>query len=152
MFSDVENDQLGQLLSSTYQSAPLLRCEGQVTTVQQLPAGELLEAGDAGAFGISGLATDHFFQAPAHRLVFVSDNKIVGYGASIGGFSAAKNILFVLSGSSGIQQSETVSTKDSDKWLGFIRQAGNAASIDVYALDSSAGTACHLATLELPQR
>jgi len=153
MFSDVKNDRLGQSLSSTYQSSPALRCEGQVTTVQQLPPGELLGGGDAGAFGISGLATDRFSQAPVRRLVFLSDNKIVGYGASIGGFSAAKkNILFVLSGSSGIQQSEIVPKKDSDKWLGFSRPPRNAASIDVYALDSRADTACHLATVELRQR
>jgi hypothetical protein len=85
-------------------------------------------------------------------LVFVSDNKIVGYGASIGGVSPAKNILFVLSGSSGIQQNEIAAKKDSGKWLGFGRQPPNAASIDVYALDNSADNACHLATVELPQR
>jgi hypothetical protein len=154
MFSDVRNDQLGQLLSSTYQSSPPLRCEGRVTTVQQLPPAELLGGGgDAGAFGISGLATDRFSQAPVRRLVFVSDNKIVGYGASIGGFSAAKeNILFVLSGSSGVQQSEIVPKKDSEKWLGFSRLPRNATSIDVYAFDSGADTACHLATVELPER
>jgi hypothetical protein len=153
MFSDVKNDQLGQLLSSTYQSSPPLRCEGRVTTVQQLPPEELLGGSAAGAFGISGFATDRFSQAPVRRLVFVSDNKIVGYGASIGGFSAEKkNILFVLSGSSGVQQSEIVPKKDSDKWLGFSRQPRNAASIDVYALDSSVDTACRLATVEVPER
>jgi len=152
MFSDVRNDQLGQLLSSTYQSSQL-RCEGQVTTVQRLPPGELLEDGDRGAFGISGLATDRFSQTRERRLVFVSDNKIVGYGASLGGFSAAKNnILFVQSGSSGVQQSEIVSKKDSDKWLGFGRQPRNAAAIDVYALDNGADTVCHLATVEVPDR
>ncbi len=152
IFSDVKNNRLGQLLSSTYQSSPPLRCEGQVTTVQQLPPGELLGGDDAGAFGISGVATDRFAQAPVRRLVFVSDNKIVGYGASIGGVSPAKNILFVLSGSSGVQQNEIAAKKDSGKWLGFGRQPPNAASIDVYALDSSADNACHLATVELPQR
>jgi hypothetical protein len=153
MFSDVRNDQLGQSLSSTYQSSPSLRCEGQVTTVQRLPPGELLGGGDADAFGISGLAKDRFSQAPVRRLVFVSDNRIVGYGASIGGFSAAKkNILFVLSGSSGVQQSEIVAKKDSYKWLGFSRLPRNAASIDVYALDSSADRACRLATVEVPER
>ncbi len=153
MFSDVKNDQLGQLLSSTYQSSPPLRCEGQVTTLQRLPPGELLGGGDAGAFGISGLAKDRFSQAPVRRLVFVSDNRIVGYGALIGGFSAAKkNILFVLSGSSGIQQSEIVPKKDSYKWLGFSRPPPNAASIGVYAPDSSADTAWRLATVEVPER
>jgi hypothetical protein len=151
MFSDVKNDQLGQLLSSPYQSSPPLGCEGQVTTVQRLPPGELLGGADAGAFGISGFAKDRFSQAPVRRLVFVSDNKIVGYGALIGGFSAAKkNILFVLSGSSGIQQSEIVPKKDSYKWLGFGRLPRNAAPIDVYALDSSADTVCRLATVEAP--
>jgi hypothetical protein len=152
MFSDVKNDRLGQSLSSSYQSSSSPRCEGQVTTVQQLPPGELLGGGDAGAFGISGLAADRFSRAPARRLIFVSDNKIVGYGASIGGFSAATDILFVLSGSSGVQQSEIVSKKDSSKWLGFGRQLHNAASIDVYALDTSMDTVCRLATVEAPKR
>ncbi len=43
MFSDARNDQLGQLFWSTYQSSPPLRCEGQVTTVQQLPPGNCWE-------------------------------------------------------------------------------------------------------------
>ena len=122
-----------------------------MTTVQQLPPGELLGGGDAGAFGISGLATDHFSQAREHRLVLVSDDKIVGYGASLGGFSAEKNnILFVQSGSSGVQQSEIVPKKDSGKWLGFGRQPRDAESIAVYALDSSGDTACRLTTVEVP--
>jgi len=124
-----------------------------VTTVQRLPPGELLGEGDGGAFGISGLATDRFSQTRGRRLVFVSDNKTVGYGASLGGFSAEKNnVLFVQSGSSGVQQSEIVPKKDSYKWLGFSRLPRNAASIDVYALDSSGDTACRLATVEVPER
>jgi hypothetical protein len=152
MFSDVRNDQLGQSLSSTYQSSPL-PCEGQVTTVQRLSPDELLGGGNAGAIGISGRATERFSQMPVRRLVFVSDNKVVGYGASLGGFSAEKNnILFVQSGSSGVQQSEIVPKKDSDKWLGFVRQPRNAAPIDVYALDNDVDTTCHLATVEVPAR
>jgi hypothetical protein len=85
IFSDVKNNRLGQLLASTYRSSPPERCEGQVTTVQQLPPEELSGGGDIGAFGISGWA-----RAPVQRLVFVSDDKIVGYGAAIGGFSAPK--------------------------------------------------------------
>jgi hypothetical protein len=152
MFSDVKNDQLGQLFSSTYQTSSTPRCEGQVTTVQQLAPEELLGGGDVDAFGISGRATDHLSPAPVSRLVFVSDNKIVGYGATIGGFSTTKNILLVQSGSSGIQQSEIIAKKDSDKWLGFSHPPRNSTSIDVYALDSSADSACHLATVELAQR
>ena len=153
MFSGVRSDQQGQLLPSTYQSSPPPRCEGQVTTVQRLPPGELLGDGDGGAFGISGLATDRFSQTRERRLVFVSDNKIVGYGASLGGFSVEKNnILFVQSGSSGVQQSEIISKKDSDKWLGFGRQPRNRAPIEVYALSNGADTACHLATAEVPDR
>jgi hypothetical protein len=134
IFSDVKNDQLGQLLSSTYRSSPPERCEGQVTTVQQLPPEELLGGGDIGAFGISGWA-----RAPVQRLVFVSDDKIVGYGASIGGFSAPK-------------QSGIAPKKGADKWLGFVRPPLNAASIDVYALDSSPDRACRLITVDLSRR
>ena len=94
--------------------------------MQRLPPGELLGEGDGCAFGISGLATDRFSQTRGRRLVFVSDNKTVGYGASLGGFSAEKNnVLFVQSGSSGVQQSEIVPKKDSDKRLGFGRQPRN---------------------------
>jgi hypothetical protein len=152
MFSDPKNDQLGRLLSSAYQISPSLRCEGRVTAAQQLPPGELL-GGDSGAFGISGIARDRGSQAPVRRLVFVSDNTIVGYGASIGGFSAAsENILFVESGSSGVQRSEIVPEKDSDKWLGFARPPLDATSIVAYALDKDADTACPLAKIGIPER
>jgi len=133
MFSDVRNDQLGQLFSSSYQSPSPLSCEGQVTAVQKLPAEELLGQayGDAGAFGIAGFTADSFSQAPLRRFVFVSDNKIIGYGASLPEVSGAKNIL---------------------KWLGFGRQPRNVASIDVYALDSRADTVCHLAVVQVPEQ
>ena len=78
MFSDTRNDQLGQPFSSAYQSSPPLSCEGQVTSVQRLRPEELLQSGDADAFGIAGLATAHFFQPSVRRFVFVSDNKVVG--------------------------------------------------------------------------
>ena len=139
MFSDVKNRQLGQSLSSTYRSLPPQRCEGQATTVQQLLPGELLGDTDMRAFGISGWATDRISRAPVPRLVFVSDDKIVGYGASIGRFSAAK-------------QGEIAPREDSDRWLGFSRPSRNASSIEVYALDSGAPTACLLATVDLSKR
>jgi hypothetical protein len=127
MFSDTRNDQLGQLFSSAYQSSPPLPCEGQVTSVQRLRPAELLQSGNADAFGIAGLATAHFSQSSVRRFVFVSDNKIVGYGASIGVSSAA------------------------GKWLGFGRQPRDTSSIDVYALDTRADRACHLATVGVPE-
>jgi len=126
MFSETRNDQLGQLFSSAYQSSPLLRCEGQVTSVQRLGPGELLQGSDADALGIAGLATDRFSQTPIHRFVLVSDNKIAGYGAYVRGSSAAS------------------------KWLGFARQPRNSLSIDVYAVDSRSDKACHLATVAVP--
>jgi hypothetical protein len=74
----------------------------------------------------------------------------VAVGAS---YSAAReNILFVESGSSGVQQSGILPKKDSDKWLGFGRRPRNGASIDVYALDDGVDTACHVATVEVPER
>jgi hypothetical protein len=139
MFSDLKNDQVGQPLSSTFQTSPPQQCEGQVTTVQQLQPGELLGDGDIGALGISGWATNRFSRAPVRRLVFVSNDKIVGYGASIAGSSAAK-------------PGEIAPKRGSDKWLGFIRPPSKAASIDVYALDDNANAVCHVATVQLPQQ
>ena len=152
MFSDLKNEQLGQSLPSAFQLELPHYCEGQVTTVQQLSPAELLGGRDVDGFGISGRARDHVSEAPVGRLVFVSENKVIGYGASIGGFSTEKNIVIVASGSSGIQQSEIVPKKDLDKWLGFLRLPRNTESIDVYAIIRKADTACHLATVEVPGR
>jgi len=60
----------------------------------------------------------------------VSDDRIVGYGASVAGPFAAKH-------------SEIVRKKGPAEWLGFARPPGDAALMDVYALDGSVGTACH---------
>jgi hypothetical protein len=124
-----------------------------VATAQKLPPEELLVGGGVDAIGISGRATDHFSHAPVSRLVFVSDNKIVGYGASIGGFSTAKKCSARSEWKLEHPAKRNKHQKnDSDKWLGFSRQPRTTASVDAYALENNADSACHLATVELPQR
>jgi hypothetical protein len=139
MFSDVQNDQMGRLLSSTYRTSSPQQCQGQVTTVERILPGELEDRDISDALRISGSATDRFSRTPARKFLIVSDDKIVGYGASVAGPFAAKH-------------SEIVRKKASVEWLGFARLPRDASMIDAYAVDSSMGTACHLATVEVPKQ
>jgi len=138
MFSDVKNDQMGRLLSSTYRTSSSQQCHGQVTTVERILPGELEDRDISDALRISGSATDRFSRTP-RKFLIVSDDKIVGYGASVAGPFAAKH-------------SEIVRKKVSGEWLGFARLPRDASMIDAYALDSSMSTACHLATVEVPKQ
>jgi hypothetical protein len=139
MFSDVKNDQMGKLLSSTYRTSSAQQCQGQVTAVERILPGELEDRDIGDALRISGSATDRSSRTPVRKFLIVSDDKIVGYGASVAGPFAAKH-------------SEIVRKKASGEWLAFARLPRDASMIDVYAVDGSMGTACHVATGEVPQQ
>jgi hypothetical protein len=138
MFSDIGNDQMGKLLSSTYRTPSSPQCQGQVTTVERIPPEEL-ENRDISALRISGSTTDGFSGTPGRKFLIVSDDKIVGYGASVAGPFAAKH-------------SDMVRKKAPGGWLGFARLSHDASLMDVYAVDGRMGTACHLATVEVPKQ
>jgi hypothetical protein len=138
MFSDVGNDQMGKLFSSTYRTSLSQQCQGQVTSVERIPPEEL-ENRDIGAFRISGSTTDGSSRTPVRKLLIVADDRIVGYGASVAGPFAAKH-------------SDIVRRKAPGEWLGFARLSRDASLIDVYAVDRSLGTACQLATVGIPKQ
>jgi len=139
MFSDPKNDTTGQMLSATYEIRSSRQCQGGATLVERVPPGDLLVDKGEGALRISGSAVKGLSKIPVWRLVIAADDKIVGFGASTAGPFAAKH-------------SELVRKADSGEWLGFARPPHEAAVIDVYALDDSADTVCHVATVEVPQR
>lgn len=139
MFSDSKNDQMGQSLSGTYRIGSSQQCQGRATMVERVPPEDLLVDKGAGGLRISGWAVEGPSKTPVRSLVIAADDKIVGFAASIAGPFTAKH-------------SELVRKPESGEWLGFARPLREAKLIDVYAVDSSADTTCHLATVEVPQR
>lgn len=139
MFSDAKNNQMGQLVWSIYRIGSPQQCQGQVTMVERVPPEDMLADKDAGALRISGWAVDQPSRRQVQRLVIATEGKIIGFAASIAGSFTAKH-------------SDLVRGPESGEWLGFARPPQEAALMDVYATDSSAGTACRLATVEVPPR
>jgi hypothetical protein len=139
MFSDVKNNQMGQLLSSIYRVGSSQQCQGQATVVERVPSEDLLFDRDAGALRISGWAMNGPSKTPVSRLIIAADGKVIGFAASIAGPFTAKH-------------SDLVRKSESGDWLGFARPPHGTAVFDVYAVDNSAGSLCHLAAVEVPQQ
>ena len=138
MFLDMKNDQMGQLISSSHHSSPQQSCEGQVTTVERIRPEALLANQKTDALEIYGSATNRFSGMQLRRFLFVSNDEIIGYGASIAAPFTSK-------------QTEIV-RKDRDNWLGFARPSREAKTVDVYATDGHTDTVCHVAKFQIPQR
>jgi hypothetical protein len=139
MFSDLKNNQMGQLLSSTYRITSPQQCLGQATIVERLPPEDLLVDKDSGALRISGWVVDRLSKTPVRRLVIAADDKIIGFAASIAGPLTAKH-------------SELVRKPESGEWLGFALPPYEATLVDVYAVVDGADAVCHAATVEVPQQ
>jgi hypothetical protein len=138
MFSDVKNGQLGQSLASAYRVDSTQQCEGRTKIAERIPANELLAGSDTGALQLSGWAVNGPSHTPAQRLIITADDRIVGFGASIAGPFTAKH-------------SELIRKSPPGEWLGFARPPLGTAVIDVFSVNGSAGTACRLATVEVPR-
>jgi hypothetical protein len=139
MFSDLKNDQMGQLLSSSYRVGSSRLCQGQATRVERVAPEELLFDNDTSALRISGRAFARSSPAPVRRFIIGADGRVIGFGASMVGSFTAKH-------------SELVRKPESGEWLGFARRPHDATVIDVYGVDDSANTLCPLATVEVPRR
>jgi hypothetical protein len=137
MFSDA-NGQMGQLLASTYRVDPSQQCQGRAIIAERIPLEEVLADGNTGALRLSGWAVNAPSNAPSQRLVITAGDRIVGFGASMAGPFAAKH-------------SEIIRKSQPGQWVGFASPPREAAIIDVFAVNGSAGTACRLAMVEVPQ-
>lgn len=136
MFSDPQNDQLGQSFSSLYQVSTSQACQGESIVASRIPPENLLPGNHAGDLQISGVSDRAFHETNA-RFLLTANDRIIGFGAPIAGPFAAKH-------------SEIVREQDAGSWLGFVASPLGIPSIDVY-LDGNGGeTACRLATVKIP--
>jgi hypothetical protein len=138
MFSDVKNEQMGQLLASIYQVDSPRQCQGRAIIAERIPTDELLADKDAAVLRLTGWAFNGPSDTPSQTLIITANDKIIGFGASIAGPFTAKH-------------SELIRKSPPGEWLGFARPPRAAAVIDVFAIDRNAGAVCRLATVEVPQ-
>jgi hypothetical protein len=138
MFSDVKNEQMGQLLASTYRIDSPQQCQGRATIAERIPSDQLLANSDTDALRLSGWVVNSSSNATSQSFVITAGDTIVGFGAPIAGPFAAKH-------------SEIIRESQPGEWLGFARPPLGASVINVFAVNGSAGTICRLATVEVPR-